>query len=274
MTAVDKMWRIILPVVVFLGINLTVQSIMLWYFVGVNIWESGGALSVSSQIMNENTILIMFLTMIITIPVMIVLMKKDEDRHSFRTFKEHFGAVDFGGFYLLVPLGICMCLGFTKLVTILPLDNILGSYEEILESYDQSNLAFRVLVLCILVPVAEELVYRGLFYKRIKEYYDKMIAVIVAAVVFGVVHMNLIQGLYAFLCAIVLLYIYDKYKSILAPIFLHMCINTMALVSGEFTVFDKINNTFISKLFFMLLEIAGVIGLLKVIWGKKKDDLT
>ena len=202
--------------------------------------------------------------------MMIVLMKRDEDARHFLSFAQHYNRISFRGFVLLVPLGICMCLGITKLVTIFPIDNIIGSYEKVVDSYNQSSVAFRALVLCILVPIAEELVYRGMFYKRLKDYFETTIAAYMAAIVFGVVHMNLVQGLYAFFCALILIYVYEKYKTIIAPIFLHMAVNTMALVSGEFAVFDKINDTFIAKLFFMLLELAGIVALLHIIWIKKK----
>ena len=274
MTTVDKLWRIIEPLVYFLGINILVQSICSWYLVGKNIVDSGGALSVATQIMGGDTVFILFCTMIIAIPILIILMKKDEDLIRFKTFGEHYRLIDWSGFFWLIPLGICMCLGLTKLVTLIPLDNILGSYEDILNSYNESHIAFRILVLCILVPVAEELAYRGLFYKRMKEYYDKMIAVFVSAAVFGIVHMNLVQGIYGFISGLILIYVYDRYKSIFAPILLHIAVNTMALISGEFVVFDKINNTFIAKLFFMLLELNGIVGLILVIWRKKKEELT
>lgn len=270
MTTVDKIWRVIWPLAVFLGINLAVQSMNSWYSVGQNIFDSGGQVSVGTQIMNDLTVQNMFYTMNITIPVMIVLMKKDEDAKGFLSFVQHSRRISYKGFILLIPLGICMCLGITKLVTIFPLDNIIGSYEEVIDSYKQSSIGFRALVLCILVPIAEELVYRGMFYKRLKEYFETTIAAYIAAIVFGVAHMNLVQGLYAFLCALILIYVYEKYKTILAPILLHIVVNTMALVSGEFEVFNKINNTFIAMLFFMIAELVGIVALLRVIWIKKR----
>lgn len=271
MTSVDKIWRVIWPVAVFLGINIAIQTIFSWYYVGRNVMDSGGEVSAGIQIMNDQTVKIMLYTMLITIPVMIILMKKDEDARRFLSFAQHYNRISFRGFILLVPLGICVCLGITKLVTIFPIDNIIGSYEEVVDSYNQSSIELRALVLCVLVPIAEELVYRGMFYKRLKEYFDTTIAAYIAAILFGVVHMNLVQGLYAFLCALILIYVYEKYKTIFASIFLHMVVNTMALVSGEFEVFDKINDTFIAKFFFMVLELAGIVALLRVIWSKKSQ---
>ncbi len=270
MTTIDKIWRVIWPLAVFLGINLLVQTIFSWYYVGRNIIDSSGQITLGEQIIGDKTMQIMLYTMLVSIPVMVVMMKKDEDMRRFKTFGQHYSMIDFKGFLWLVPLGICLCLGVTKLVTIFPIDNIIGSYENVVNDYNKGELALRVVVLCILVPVAEELCYRGMFYKRLKEFLEPSIATYVAAIVFGVVHMNLVQGLYALICAVVLIFVYEKYNTILAPIFLHVIVNTMALVSGEYQVFDKINDTLVAKLFFMALELFTVGILLRRIWIKKK----
>lgn len=268
---VDIIWRIIWPVVLFLGINLGVQSVFSWYYVGKNVFESNGELSYGIEVMGTQTVLIMMFTMLITIPVMIILMKKDEDIKCFMTYKEHYKIISFEGFWLMIPLGIFVCLGLTKLVTIFPIDNIIGSYEKVVQSYNDSNIWLRFLTLCILVPIAEELVYRGMLYKRLKEYNEMTIAAYIAALIFGVVHMNLVQGIYATIAAVILIFVYEKYKTILAPIFLHMVINLMALISGEFEVFEKINNTLLAKIFFMILELFGIVLLVKIIWKRKKN---
>ena len=164
-----------------------------------------------------------------------------------------------------------MCLGISKLVTLFPIDNILGSYEKTLEGYKNSGLVVRILTLCILVPIGEELVYRGLFYKRLKKYYETTIAAYLSAILFGVAHMNLVQGIYGFILAVIIIYVYEKYNTIFAPIFLHIMINTMALISGEFDIFSKINDVLIAKLFFMLVEIAGIVLFVRIIRVKKQE---
>ncbi len=271
MYLVDKIWRVLEPVAVYLGINLIVQSLLSWYLFGKNIQDSNGAVSIGSEIMEGSIIPIMFVSMLINIPAMIVYMKRDEDRHGFKTFTEHYKMIDFKGYIWFVPLGICMCLGITKLVTLFPIDNIIGSYEEVLDGYSEGNIILRIVTLCVLVPIGEELVYRGMLYKRLKEYNEKTIAAYIAAIFFGVVHMNLVQGLYAFLCAIILIYVYELYSSIVAPICLHIVINTMAFISGEIELFDKINASLISKIFFMIIELIILVYIVGRIWKSKKD---
>ena len=48
-------------------------------------------------------------------------------------------------------------------------------------------------------------------------------------------------------------------------------INIMALISGEFDIFSKINDVLIAKLFFMLVEIAGIVLFVRIIRVKKQE---
>ncbi len=268
---VDKIWRVVEPLAVYLGINLITNTILSWYLFGKNIKEAEGTVSLGTELMESNSVLIMLFTMLVCIPVMIVYMKRDEDKRGFLTFAAHYKNIDFKGFLLLVPLGICMCLGITGLVTLFPIDNILGSYEKVMEDYNRSNIIIRLVTLCVLVPVAEELLYRGLLYRRLREYNEITIAAYLAAIIFGVMHANLVQGLYAFFCGLILIYVYVLYKTIAAPIFLHIIVNTTALISEELVVFQKINEVLPAKIFFMLIELALTVLLLRIIWKKKKD---
>lgn len=266
---IDKIWRIIIPPVVFAGINIVVRTVFSWHSVYENIKGVNGNMVEADEIFQEKTILIMLITMLITIPVMLIMMKKDEDMKVFKTFGQHYKQVSFQGFYLLIPLGITMCLGLTKLVTLIPIQDALKSYEETVSSYEESSMILRVLVLCILTPIAEELVYRGLLYKRLKEYNEKIIAGYISAIIFGVAHFNLIQGIYAFFAGIIFIYVYEKYRTIFAPVFLHMVVNTMALISSEFEIFYKINNLLLSKVFFMIIELLFMALMIRLIWKKR-----
>lgn len=266
---IDKIWRIIIPPVVFAGINIVVRTVFSWHSVYENIKGVNGNMVEADEIFQEKTILIMLITMLITIPVMLIMMKKDEDMKGFKTFGQHYKQVSFQGFYLLIPLGITMCLGLTKLVTLIPIQDALKSYEETVSSYEESSMILRVLVLCILTPIAEELVYRGLLYKRLKEYNEKIIAGYISAIIFGVAHFNLIQGIYAFFAGIIFIYVYEKYRTIFAPVFLHMVVNTMALISSEFEIFYKINNLLLSKVFFMIIELIFMALMIRLIWKKR-----
>ena len=95
-----------------------------------------------------------------------------------------------------------------------------------------SQLAVQIIGLGILVPVAEELIFRGLLYARIRRTLPVWASVLTASVIFALYHGNMIQILFAFPMAIILTLLYEKGKWISYPILFHMGVNQTTVVLG------------------------------------------
>lgn len=89
------------------------------------------------------------------------------------------------------------------------------------------------LVVGMLVPVAEELVFRGAVLRVLLNIFARRshwIAIAIAAVVFGIIHMNLAQGLHATLIGLLLGWMYYRTRSVFPGIVMHWINNTVAYV--------------------------------------------
>lgn len=129
---------------------------------------------------------------------------------------------------ILIQLGLDMVL-----MLILPLfPKIYESYMGIMEGLG-SNSVFMVICVCILAPIGEELIFRGLTFRILKKAVPWQAALIVQAVLFGVYHLNLVQGIYATVLGLCFGYLAYKYGSIIPGIFLHMVINSSSYVIGN-----------------------------------------
>ena len=95
-----------------------------------------------------------------------------------------------------------------------------------------SQFAVQIIGLGILVPVAEELIFRGLLYARIRRTLPVWASVLTASVIFALYHGNMIQILFAFPIAIILTLLYEKGKWISYPILFHMGVNLTTVVLG------------------------------------------
>lgn len=95
-----------------------------------------------------------------------------------------------------------------------------------------SQLAVQIIGLGILVPVAEELIFRGLLYARLRRMLPVWASVLTASVIFALYHGNMIQILFAFPMAIILTLLYEKGKWIGYPILFHMGVNLTTVVLG------------------------------------------
>lgn len=89
------------------------------------------------------------------------------------------------------------------------------------------------IVVGILVPVAEEMVFRGAILRKLLEIFHSGMywwAIVLSALLFGVVHGNMAQGLHAFLLGLLLGWMYWRTNSIVPGIVLHWINNTVAFV--------------------------------------------
>lgn len=89
------------------------------------------------------------------------------------------------------------------------------------------------LVIGMLVPVAEELVFRGAVLRVLLNVFAKRshwIAIMISAVVFGIIHMNFAQGVHATLIGLLLGWMYYRTRSVFPGIVLHWINNTVAYI--------------------------------------------
>lgn len=122
---------------------------------------------------------------------------------------------------------ISTCL--SALYPVLP-QNLTDQYSELIEQLVGGNIWLSLFVTVLLAPLAEELLFRGVTLKKAQNIMSFFAANVLQAFLFGVYHMNLIQGVYAFVLGMVLGFTANYFHSIWASILLHACVNASAEV--------------------------------------------
>lgn len=84
---------------------------------------------------------------------------------------------------------------------------------------------------CLLGPVLEELLYRGVLLQSMRKYNERF-AIFLSAVIFGLMHENYQQFILGFLLGIPLAVVTVKYNSLVPSIITHIIVNTTASVSN------------------------------------------
>jgi len=107
---------------------------------------------------------------------------------------------------------------------------IFKKYAHTMKNLTSGNDILVYLLLILLAPITEELIFRGVILHKLKEEIPFFGANILQAVLFGIYHGNIVQGIYATVLGLLLGYMYYKYRSILAPIFLHIIINASSII--------------------------------------------
>jgi membrane protease YdiL (CAAX protease family) len=88
-----------------------------------------------------------------------------------------------------------------------------------------------VLYASLIVPVIEELFFRGFLYSFLRRYLGVWPAIVLSAGVFAVAHANVGSGLQLWLLGVVLAAAYEHTGSILLPMGIHGCFNFVTAVS-------------------------------------------
>ena len=88
-----------------------------------------------------------------------------------------------------------------------------------------NNLFFNFFLIIIVAPIIEEIVFRGLFYKTLKNFIPFVQASIISSLIFAIIHENILSLTILFLLSLHLTWIYERTNSILYPILTHSIFN-------------------------------------------------
>ena len=104
-------------------------------------------------------------------------------------------------------------------------------YKQMLKGMMQNNMGF--VAVAILVPIAEEMVFRGAILRRLLDLTGnekRWIAIVTSAALFGLVHGNMLQGLNAFAMGLMLGWMYVRTRSIVPGVVMHLTNNSLAFI--------------------------------------------
>lgn len=174
---------------------------------------------------------------LITIPIMLVMFHKDRVKEKLSGFVPNKKA-SIWKYGLVMVMMIAITLGVNNLMLIGGLMDASEEYEQTMSALYSASIPMQILCLGILIPICEELVFRGLMFRRIRQSNSFMKASLYTSAVFGFLHMNAVQMLYGFLLGMIFCYLYEKYGSVKAPIFAHMTANIFAVFMTYFQTLD------------------------------------
>lgn len=135
------------------------------------------------------------------------------------------------------PWGVFIWSGLLALGSILPMEFIVEKINLTMPEGTQAmfesimKVSWGYIALGIMVPIAEEIVFRGAIQRVLQNALgerNRWIAIVIPALIFGVIHLNLAQGLHAFVIGLLLGWLYSRTNSILPGLVLHWVNNSVA----------------------------------------------
>ena len=143
------------------------------------------------------------------------------------------------GILLLIPGSQFLSSLITSMVSVV-FPEWLEEYMELMESAglsgDISLLMFVYAV--ILAPISEELVFRGVTFGILRTVFPFWVANVLQAMMFGVFHMNALQGCYTFVVGLIFGYVREKGSTIYHAILIHLLFNLWGTVASKFILVE------------------------------------
>lgn len=139
----------------------------------------------------------------------------------------------FAGAGLAILLLGCGGAAANNMIALTNLQQMSDSYQTVEQAFYSSGLGWELFGLGIVTPIAEELLYRDVVFCQLHNWLGRSAAIVGSAFIFGLLHMNIVQGIYAFVLGLLLGILMEYYQDIRVPALGHMAANILAILRGE-----------------------------------------
>ena len=266
---IKKFYHIFCPLFVYIGIKLFVE-LLFSMFICYNLegkYGNNDFLIKAMEEMENNTMLISFISGIVMIPVFYYMMKKEGTRN--KVYKApYFKSITKSKtiFTILFALSVAI---FGNLLT-----NIMSVMFNIQATQTTIHAGIILQILCvgITLPIVEELVFRVLIYFRYLETHNKSISVIFTSVIFGIIHGNLVQAFYAIILSCALIMIWEISHNILYCIIAHISANLLTVLIPYFFSYISIP-TMTAAIIITAISFLIVLIFLRFLWFANSDTI-
>ena len=140
------------------------------------------------------------------------------------------------GIWMLL-LSVTSALGLNLLLALSQITTLSGSFQETAAAQAAVPVWLGIVLYGLAAPFSEELLFRGIFYRKAREAFGgkmageterqnravraRRAAAVVSSLMFGIYHGNLVQGIYAFLIGMLLCLVYERTGRLLAAALFH-----------------------------------------------------
>lgn len=137
------------------------------------------------------------------------------------------------------------------------------AYSQVAKTQYAVPLLLGLVAYGVVSPIVEEGVFRGILYLKCRRYLGRPLpAALISALLFGVLHGNVVQGVYGFLMGMLMIWFYERYDSFLAPVLVHAASNVSVFVLSERGAFTDTDTAVVACIICAVISVfsAFLIG--------------
>lgn len=194
------------------------------------------AVSPALELLLRYQVEIVGLSALCTFPLTIILFKKDRKLERDCGIAPPF-RVPVSNYWTIAVMGLVGSIGVTCLATMFQAVFYDAQYQQSTQEIYASPFALQLIALGVVVPLAEELMFRGIMFRRYRENQGFFYSALWSSLFFSFMHTNGTQMIYTFFLGVLLCYLYDRFGSFKAPAALHIAVNTGSVVFTQIGLF-------------------------------------
>jgi uncharacterized protein len=215
--------------------------------------------AIETYLIGNSNIVLIFSGLVSVFIYAAILRYKGERFRKYCNFEK----VSLKNVMLIIIMGLGFNLFIQSILIQLPIEEMFPEYIETMEAIagGGQNELLVLLGVGVLIPIFEEILFRGMILNELKKHFNIKTSVIIQALLFGIFHWNLLQGTYASILGIILGLICIWTGSIWAPIVAHIIFNSASFFYGYINTYQ---NPVIMLLVGLLVSIVSILVLYRV----------
>lgn len=180
----------------------------------------------------------MLLAAIIALPILFRMFKKDSGSRKLVGKEIIYKSIPYQWYLIPIFMGIGAAIAGNNMITMSGIATSSESFSQTNEILFSGSFELQILGIGILIPIVEEILFRGVIYKRMGDIMPVIQASISSAFVFGLLHGNFVQGIYGFCMGILLCLVYERFHNLAAPILMHIAANLIVVLGSGTSILD------------------------------------
>ncbi|MDE7178104.1 MAG: CPBP family intramembrane metalloprotease [Lachnospiraceae bacterium] len=161
---------------------------------------------------------------------------------------------------LTAVLAFSVSLGLNALLTMIGFADSSRTYQEVADRQYGVAFAAGLILYGLISPLAEEVVFRGVIYNRLRRFYSPAMGIVLSGVLFGVFHGNPVQGVYGACLGMLMAYLYERNGSFLIPFLFHAVANLTVYITARMEGVQERLFTPAGCAVLLAVSIAGVLA--------------
>lgn len=133
-----------------------------------------------------------------------------------------------------IILVVALCAFINAICVLMLIYSNMSSIIESIRNILANNFTFGILYFCIIGPISEELIYRGVLLGSLLKKYTSSISIILATGLFSIMHFNMPQFIAALILGTILGVLYTRFRSIILCSIVHSLYNSILVLVFHF----------------------------------------